>query len=608
MSDDRCIVCGDKAARPLTAPLTRCPSCQRPCHSRCSGRRKDSPCDLCRKNAPTSPKKEAGTTNNKRQNEHKKQNSTQVSTKNITLPTQRRTSAPSRTTPPRRESLNSSTLSVKRLAQSKNKGARTSQSGASIETDKRVDGVQGPGTADSTATKVADVQEPDTADNTATKVADVQGHSYAPNTSAQPVDVLQAPPPAQEHLKSPEDCTELNNPDYHPAMRDVIITGAENVIIPVSTLDLFFRRFDMLQKQLDDLKSLENQSLASSSTDIENSKTRKIANNKELTTRESVLEGLISDQNVLLENLNVKCELLLEENSSLKSKLDALDKILSISGGLQCAHLDGNKDEGRINPILCNAGSSTHIVKNCSISSASRPCVGVPVAGSGNHSAESSEIILNGIFKKDKDVTDEITNEVVFAVLSTVLPSLTRESILGVRDLRPRRVFDEAEETGEGLAPRLGAPRSCVVNLRSADLVREVMKAKRKLSNNYLTSSDIKSELLGPASAACMPNSKIFINEMMPQEKFLVFKSLRPIAQGLGFKYVWHAGGKFLARRRTGERAHVFASAADLQAIQTACQSVPKKHLPNINSPNDVATSSVKGQGTAQVVKSATTS
>ena len=171
-------------------------------------------------------------------------------------------------------------------------------------------------------------------------------------------------------------------------------------------------------------------------------------------------------------------------------------------------------------------------------------------------------------------------------------------------------MFEEAEGTGESLASRSGAPRSCVVNLRSADLVREVMKAKRKLSNNYLTSSDIKSELLGPASAACIPSSKIFINEMMPQDKFLFFKSLRPIAQGLGFKYVWHMRGKFLARRRTGECARVFASAADLQAIQTACQSAPKKHLSSINSPNDVATSSrnaVKGQGAAQVVKSALT-
>ena len=91
----------------------------------------------------------------------------------------------------------------------------------------------------------------------------------------------------------------------------------------------------------------------------------------------------------------------------------------------------------------------------------------------------------------------------------------------------------------------------------------------------------------------------------------MFFKSLRPIAQRLGFKYVRHAGGKFLARRRTGERAHVFASAADLQAIQTACQFAPKTHMSSINSLNNVAASSrnaVKGQGAAHVVKSAPTS
>ena len=137
------------------------------------------------------------------------------------------------------------------------------------------------------------------------------------------------------------------------------------------------------------------------------------------------------------------------------------------------------------------------------------------------------------------------------------------------------------------------------------------MRAKRALSNNYLTTSDIKSELLRPESAACMPRSKIFLNEMLPREKFLFFKSLRPIAQGLGFKYVWHAGGRFLARRKGGERAHVFASAADLQAIQTACQSAPKQHPPLSNSSNDVVTSNNtadKRPGAAQVVEPALTS
>ena len=90
------------------------------------------------------------------------------------------------------------------------------------------------------------------------------------------------------------------------------------------------------------------------------------------------------------------------------------------------------------------------------------------------------------------------------------------------------------------------------------------MRDKRALANNYLSTSTIKPVLLDSNSAACMPNRKIFVNEMLPSEKFQAFKSLRSIAQELGFKYIWHAGGRFLVRRKSDERAHVFVTAADL--------------------------------------------
>ena len=145
MSDDRCIVCGYKAARPLTSPLTRCPSCRRPCHSKCSGRRKDSPCDLCRKNAPMPLKMEAAINTNKRHNEQtNKQNSTQVSTNSSTFASQRHTSVPSRTTSPHHESFFSSTPAVKRPALNDKKNARTFQLGPSIETDEPVGGRRSP--------------------------------------------------------------------------------------------------------------------------------------------------------------------------------------------------------------------------------------------------------------------------------------------------------------------------------------------------------------------------------------------------------------------------------------------------------------------------------
>ena len=121
----------------------------------------------------------------------------------------------------------------------------------------------------------------------------------------------------------------------------------------------------------------------------------------------------------------------------------------------------------------------------------------------------------------------------------------------------------------EYLGPCARAPPSCVVRLDSARRVGDVMRAKRGLANNYLTTSDLKPDTLGPKSAAYVPKGKIFINEKLPHHKFQIFKSLKPIAQGLGFKYIWHSSGRFLVRRKGGERAHVFTS-----AIRTACLAV----------------------------------
>ena len=57
---------------------------------------------------------------------------------------------------------------------------------------------------------------------------------------------------------------------------------------------------------------------------------------------------------------------------------------------------------------------------------------------------------------------------------------------------------------------------------------------------------------------------------------------MKLVALGLGFKYVWHAGGRFLARRKGGERAHVFATAADLHAIEASSRSTSTQHRPNM--------------------------
>ena len=48
---------------------------------------------------------------------------------------------------------------------------------------------------------------------------------------------------------------------------------------------------------------------------------------------------------------------------------------------------------------------------------------------------------------------------------------------------------------------------------------------------------------------------------------FFRFNNLKRIARGLGFKYIWHRGGRFLTKRRDGDKTQEFTSAADLHAL-----------------------------------------
>lgn len=76
----------------------------------------------------------------------------------------------------------------------------------------------------------------------------------------------------------------------------------------------------------------------------------------------------------------------------------------------------------------------------------------------------------------------------------------------------------------------------------------------------------------------------------------------------MDFKYVWHSGCRFLARRKGGERAHVFATAADLQAIQTACNlASARSKTSNITAPNNSGKSDAVSGEAAQSCESAAT-
>ena len=93
------------------------------------------------------------------------------------------------------------------------------------------------------------------------------------------------------------------------------------VLISVSTLDLLFKRFDMLQEQLDDLKSLESRHLASGRLSATLSDTNADSGG-EVAARISALEKTVANQNVIFTQLNSKCQLLLVVSEKIKQTLD----------------------------------------------------------------------------------------------------------------------------------------------------------------------------------------------------------------------------------------------------------------------------------------------
>ena len=94
------------------------------------------------------------------------------------------------------------------------------------------------------------------------------------------------------------------------------LTGVTNVLIPVSTLEFLFRRFDMLENQLDELKTLKSRSPVSPSFSAALAGTN-TADSRGLATKVSALEETIANQNLLLIDLIDKCKLLLENNAVL---------------------------------------------------------------------------------------------------------------------------------------------------------------------------------------------------------------------------------------------------------------------------------------------------
>ena len=102
---------------------------------------------------------------------------------------------------------------------------------------------------------------------------------------------------------------------------EAALLGLSRVLIPVSTMELFFRRFDMLQGQLDELKSLISKDSDSYSVHPIVSNGGAAADVANLTARVTALEGGLANHSGVLDETSTNTRLLLDATEGLKDDL-----------------------------------------------------------------------------------------------------------------------------------------------------------------------------------------------------------------------------------------------------------------------------------------------
>lgn len=145
-----------------------------------------------------------------------------------------------------------------------------------------------------------------------------------------------------------------------------------------------------------------------------------------------------------------------------------------------------------------------------------------------------------------------------FAILKALLPSLDQSDIIGAR------LFSNSTVSTTDQHPMTKFP-SFIITLKHSELVQMIMRAKK--SKNYFTTKDLDLLLFNSEVASALPDTKIFVNELLSPVNQLQYISIKETAKSLGFKYVWHCTGRFLVRWKGGMRAHEVKSISDLYSI-----------------------------------------
>ena len=144
-------------------------------------------------------------------------------------------------------------------------------------------------------------------------------------------------------------------------------------------------------------------------------------------------------------------------------------------------------------------------------------------------------------------------NKIAHTTLTALDSSLTESEIILTR---PLSIVHQSIERKGQLRSRIA------VLLSSASLVNKVLLAKTKRTRSCTDNLDLS--LLGVKVSSRIKTCKIFVNEALSKERYKLVCNLKSADKGLGLKYVWQGGRRFMARAGGGDRAHVFESLSDL--------------------------------------------
>ena len=282
-----------------------------------------------------------------------------------------------------------------------------------------------------------------------------------------------------------------------------------------------------------------------------------------ITQRISVLESKVDALQALLAERTIQLCAAEKECELLREKIDKSDVIIAKLVELESAHACNNRvpssrvkahpPPSRETEDKCNnLVNKSFKIKNplYSVSSSS-------IADATNSADSQCEIVMTNIVG---DCNFDHKRSAL-AVFKSILPSISADDIVSCR-LAVRK------EKGSSVMTSNTRPSPIFVKMRSQSLVRNIIAAKKTI--NLLHTCDLEASTLSELEPSKIIVTNIYINEALEVHSFRLFQNLKSVAKQLGFKYVWHRKGSFLAKWNDRERTHVFSSAADLPAVAAA--------------------------------------